>query len=68
MKIIMRIIGIIMVILNSIYILWYLSIIISFNSAIKSLDANAPSVSPLLLIIYIIPLIIGIVLIKKSKK
>lgn len=68
MKIIMRIIGIIMVVLNSLYILWCLSIIVSTNSFLTSMDPNAKTVSPALIIIYVIPLIIGIFLIKKSKK
>lgn len=61
MKIIMRVIGIIMIILNSIYILWGLLMLGMASS-------YGTKVSPAILIIYVIPLIIGIVLVKKSKK
>lgn len=61
MKIIMRIIGILLILFNSLYILW---VMLMFGMA----KSYGISVSPAIIIIYIIPLIIGIVLVKKSKK
>lgn len=61
MKIVMKIIGIILVLLNGIYILWGL-LMLGMASSYGTI------VSPIILIIYVIPLIIGIVLIKKSQK
>lgn len=61
MKIVMKIIGIILVLLNGIYILWGVLMLGMASS-------YGTTVSPIILIIYVIPLIVGIILIKKSKK
>lgn len=61
MKTFMKIFGIFLIIINSLAILWGLLML----SMAASYGTN---VSPTILIIYIIPLIIGIILVKKSKK
>ncbi len=61
MKTFMKILGIFLIIINSIYILYSIFILSSANSM-------GLSVSPILLIVYIVPFVIGIILVKKSRK
>lgn len=61
MKTIMKIVGILLILFNGIYILWGL-LMLGMASSYGTIA------SPIILIIYVIPLIIGIILVKKSKK
>lgn len=61
MKTIMKIVGILLILFNGIYILWGLSMIAMSSS-------YGINISPGIIVIFVIPFIVGIVLVKKSKK